>query len=61
MSIVVGVPPSDYENAFGSAHFAALRMVASLMPVVLIGIGSLAMFYLSALIFWGISISLRIL
>jgi hypothetical protein len=61
MSIVVGVPPSGYENAFDSARFPALRMVASLMPVVLIGIGSLAMFYLSALIFWAISISLGIL
>jgi hypothetical protein len=61
MSIVVGVPPSHNESALDSGHFAVLRMVASLTPIVLIGIVSLATFYLAALIVWGISILLGIL
>jgi hypothetical protein len=61
MSIAVGFPPSHSENAANSGHFAVLRTVVSLTPIVLIGIGSLATFYLAALIVWGISILLGIL
>jgi tellurite resistance protein TehA-like permease len=49
MSIVVGVPPSHNEKALESGHFGVLRTAASLMPLVLIGIGALATFYLAAL------------
>ena len=61
MSIVVGVPPSHNEKALESGHFGVLRTAASLMPLVLIGIGALATFYLAALMVWGISILLGIL
>ena len=61
MSIVVCIPPSHNEKALESGHFGVLRTAASLMPLVLIGIGALATFYLAALMVWGISILLGIL
>jgi hypothetical protein len=61
MSIVVGIPPSHNENAIDSRDSGAPRARIALAPIVFIGIGALATFYLAALIIWGISILLGIL
>jgi hypothetical protein len=50
---------SHNESAFNYPN--APRAEIALIPAVLIGIGSLATFYLTALIVWGISISVGIL